>query len=112
MHNLNNLNKYVRLKGELKLLGKLPTGEKVYEGMVEFYISELKQWSKAKKSTFFPKKWSESKIRAVIQEASMNIIYRDRNRYIGKTKNGIQIEFRLNLDTREIETAFITFEKI
>ena len=111
MHNLNNLNKYVRLKGELKLLGKLPTGEKVYEGMVEFYISELKQWSKAKKSTFFPKAWSENKIRTVIQEASMNIVYRDRNRYIGKTKNGIQIEFRLNLNTKEIETAFITFEK-
>ncbi len=111
MHNLNNLNKYVRLKGKLMLLGKLPTGEKVYEGMVEFYISELKQWSKAKKSTFFPKKWSKNKIRAVVQEASMNIIFKKGNKYVGKTKNGIQIEFRLNLDTREIETAFITFEK-
>ncbi|GEM_PF-6817136 len=112
MHNLNYLNKYVRLNGELKLLGKLPTGEKVYKGMVEFYISELKQWSKSKESTFFPKKWSKNKIQSVIKEASMNIILRDGNRYIGITKNGIQIEFRLNLDTREIETAFITFEKI
>ncbi len=112
MHNLNNLNRYVRLQGELKLLGKLPTGEKVYEGMVGFYISELKQWSTIKKSTFFPKKWSENKIKAVIEEASMNIILKKWNKYVRITKNGIQIEFRLNLDTREIETAFITLEKI
>lgn len=87
---MHNLNKYVRLKGELELLGKLPTGEKVYKGKVEFFISENKAW-KAKKlaSTFFPKQWSERKIQAVIQEASMNIIYRGGNRYIGKTKNGI-----------------------
>ena len=112
MHNLNNLNRYVRLKGELELAGKLPTGEKVYKGLVEFYVKELKQWSKAKPSTFFPKKWSEEKIKKVIEEASMNIVKKKGNKYIGLSKDKIQIEMWVNEKTKEIETAYITFEKI
>lgn len=112
MHNLNNLNRYVRLVGKLELAGKLPTGEKVYKGLVEFWIKEQKKWSIPKTSTFFPKKWSEEKIRKVIEEASMNIMFKDRNRYIGITNEGIQIEMWINQKTKEIETAYITFEKI
>jgi hypothetical protein len=112
MHNLNNLNRYVRLVGKLELVGKLPSGEKVYKGIVEFWIKEQKKWSIPKTSTFFPKKWSEGKIRKVIEEASMNITFKDRNRYIGITNEGIQIEMWINQKTKEIETAYITFEKI
>ena len=85
-------------------------GEKVFEGLVEFYVKELKTWSKPKLSTFFPKKWSEEKIRKVIEEAAMNIVYKDGNLYKGVTKKGIRIEFRLDLKTREISTAYITFK--
>lgn len=42
----------------------------------------------------------------------MNIIFKDRNRYIGITNKGIQIEMWINQKTKEIETAYITFEKI
>ncbi|MEL1244674.1 EndoU domain-containing protein [Flavobacterium sp. DGU11] len=114
VHNLNNLSRYMRIKGglkELKLAGKLPTGEKVYKGLVEFWVKELKAWKpKDLASTFFPKSWPEEKIRKVIQEASLNIYFRDRNLYRGITKEGIKIEFRVSPQTGEITTAYITFK--
>ena len=109
MHNLNNLNRYVRLVGKLELAGKLPSGEKVYKGLVEFYVKELKAWSKPKISTFFPKKWSQEKIKKVIQEASMNIYHNDGNLYRGITNDGIRIEMRIDEISKEIRTAYITF---
>ena len=111
MHNLNYLNRFVKLVGKLELVGKLPTGEKVYKGVVKFWIKELKQWSKSKSSTFFPKQWSKEKIAKVVEEASMNIIFKQGNRYIGATKKGIKIEMRINQVTKEIETAYIIFQK-
>ncbi|MEE1897969.1 EndoU domain-containing protein [Flavobacterium rakeshii] len=108
MRSLNNLNKYIKLMGELELLGKLPTSEKIYSGKVQYWIKELNQW-KVKKmaSTFFPKKWSEVKIRSVIQEASMNIQVKQGNRFVGMTKQGILIEFRVDAASGEITTAYI-----
>ena len=91
----------------MKEIGRLPTGEKVYSGLVEFWVKELNQWKpKDLPSTFFPKNWSEDKIRKIVEEATTNIYYNDRNLYRGVTKQGIKIEFRVNPVTKEITTSY------
>ncbi|WP_397364017.1 EndoU domain-containing protein [Olleya sp. R77988] len=70
---------------------------------------ELKDWSRFKTSTFFPKQWSKQKIAKVIEEASMNIYFKDGNLYRGITKSGIKIEMRINQANKEINTAYIIF---
>jgi hypothetical protein len=45
-----------------------------------------------------------------VKEASENIIEKEGNRYVGKTKDGIFIEMRVDLKTKEIITAYIIFE--
>jgi hypothetical protein len=111
MHNLNNLNSDVKLIFELKLKGRLPTGEEVYEAFVSFYIKEWKAWKvKRFASTFFPKSWSEEKIEKVVIEAALNIYEKKGTRYRGITSEGIKIEFRVDLETRIIKTAYIIFK--
>lgn len=111
MHNFNNLNKFVRLVGKPILKGKLPSGAKVYECEVEFFVKEINGWKRKDTiSTFFPKSWTKTKIRKVVEEAMQNIHIVDRNRRIGITKDGTEIEFWINLQTREVETAYIIFK--
>jgi hypothetical protein len=109
-HMLSKLNnKLVRI---IENLGTkmLPTGETVRLTKIQYWIEEMGRWKEKKDlHTFFPIKWNVNKIKTVVQEACENIIEKEGNRYVGKTKNGILIEMRIDLITREVKTAYIVF---
>lgn len=110
-HILNKLNnKLVRI---VENLGTkvLPTGETVRLSKIEYWIEEAGKWKpKTDIHTFFPSKWDINKIKKVVEEACKNIIEKEGNRFVGKTKNGILIEMRVDLTTREVKTAYIVFK--
>ena len=53
----------------------------------------------SKKSTFFPDQWSRDKVLKKVNEACNNIIVRQQNGFIGKTTEGIEIQFWFNKDS-------------
>ncbi len=112
-HVLKNLNnKYIRIFENLEIR-KLPTGETVRIAKIQYWIEELGQWmTKDGFHAFWPQSWSADKIKKVIFEAAENIAYKSGNQFVGKTSNGITIEFYVNKATKEIETAFITFKSL
>ncbi|WP_082498288.1 EndoU domain-containing protein [Chryseobacterium sp. Leaf180] len=74
-------------------------------------MEELGEFTiKKDKHTFFPKQWDLEKIKRIVKEASENITFSDGNKFQGMTKNGIEIEFFIDKNTREIQTAYIIFK--
>ncbi|OVE54725.1 EndoU domain-containing protein [Chryseobacterium mucoviscidosis] len=110
-HILNKLNnKLVRIAENLGTK-VLPTGETVHLAKIEYWIKEMGKWDLKKDThTFFPSKWDINKIKKVVQEASENITFKQGNKYRGITKQGIEIEFYISPETREITTAYIYFK--
>ncbi|MCX8533515.1 EndoU domain-containing protein [Chryseobacterium luquanense] len=110
-HILNKLNnKLVRIAENLGTK-VLPTGETVRLAKIEYWIKEMGKWVLKKDThTFFPSKWDINKIKKVVQEASENITFKQGNKYRGITKQGIEIEFYISTETREITTAYIYFK--
>ncbi|WEK69008.1 MAG: EndoU domain-containing protein [Candidatus Chryseobacterium colombiense] len=86
----------------------IPSGETIRIATIKYWIEEKRIWKlKDDIHTFFPSNWNLEKIRHVVNEASGNIIEKQGNRVVGKTKNGIKIEMRIDLETREVLTAYI-----
>jgi len=110
-HILNKLNnKLVRIAENLGTK-VLPTGETVRLAKIEYWIQEMGKWVLKKDThTFFPSKWDINKIKKVVQEASENAKQIMGNKYQGISKEGIEIEFYINENTREIRTAYIIFK--
>ena len=89
---------------------RIPAGETVRITKIEYWVEELQQWVlKKDKHTFFPSGWDIEKVKKVVKEATENIIENNGNRYIGTSKEGIRIEFIIDLKTRELQTAYIVF---
>ena len=101
----------------VKILSKsqktLHTGESVDIVEFQFLIKELGGYAKKKKSTLWPKGWNIEKIKRITKEASGNIIKHKNggNKYVGKSKEGYQIEF---FDNNEgvINNAYLNFEDL
>lgn len=71
-----------------------------------FWIEDTEKWKpKTDIHTFFPSKWDINKIKKVVQEASENITFSDGRKFQGISKEGIEIEFYIDRNTREIKTA-------
>jgi len=86
----------------------LPSGETIRIATIKYWIEEKRIWKlKDDIHTFFPSNWNLEKIRSVVEEASKNITFKQGNKFRGITKNGIQIEFYIDLKTRELSTAYI-----
>ena len=92
---------------------RIPTGETVRITKIEYWVEELNppnKWVyKDTPHTFFPSGWDIEKVKKVVKEATENIIENNGNRYIGTSKEGIRIEFIIDLKTRELQTAYIVF---
>ena len=118
-HVLRNLNNdHIRIIENLDTR-KLPTGDTVRMAKIEFFIKELKHidvdlpenlkgWrTKTDIHTFWPQNWNYQKIEQAVKEATENIIFNERNKFRGLTKDGIEIEFYIDNRTKEIQTAYI-----
>lgn len=111
-HVINNLNnRFVRIVENLGTY-TLKTGETVKKVQLEYWVEELNSWVKKSKNlydehTFFPNSWDSKKIQETVLEASKNIIENKGTKFIGKTKDGIRIEFYIDDITKEITTAYI-----
>jgi hypothetical protein len=102
-------------KSTKEIIGTLPTGEDVYKATIWVYVPELKNstpsggWiKKANESTLFPKSWKMPKIKAVVYEASQNIIKADGNQFTGETADGIRIRIIIN-DPKKLNFANSVF---
>lgn len=113
---LINLGK-VQFKNEEKSLIVLPNGDKIYKGKILFICPELDNsgnGSKVKKgeTTFWPEFWSFEKIVQKIVEAYLcSTIKRNNDKWISKTKDGIEIEGYSDKKTGLIKTAYIVMNK-
>lgn len=86
----------------------LPSGETIRIATIKYWIEEKRIWKlKDDIHTFFPSKWNLEKIKSVVKEATQNAKCISGNKYIGKTKDGIMIEFYIDLKTRDVITAYI-----
>jgi hypothetical protein len=89
---------------------KISTGETVRQVKLDFFVKELNAWKfKNNPSTMWPKNWDIKKVRNIVFEATENIIEHNNRRFVGKTNDGLMIEFYINRSTKEIETAYIIF---
>lgn len=89
---------------------KLPTGETIRQVKLDIFVKELNAWKfKQSPSTMWPKNWSIDKVKHKISEATENIIEYHNRRFVGKTEDGIMIEFYIDILTKEIQTAYIIF---
>ncbi|CAL2094260.1 hypothetical protein T190611E02C_60057 [Tenacibaculum sp. 190524A05c] len=90
---------------------KLSTGETVRKVQLEYFIKETNTWKlKNDPSTMWPKEWDILKVRNVINDATKNIYFNNGdNLFRGITPEGYKIEFRVNRETKEIDTAYIIF---
>ncbi|WP_298309966.1 EndoU domain-containing protein [uncultured Aquimarina sp.] len=104
----NNITRIVENVGTFKL----PTGEVIRKVKIEFWVEETQRWMLKKgASTMWPKSWTIDKIQKTILEASNNVIsYDGINKFKGKTKDGLFIEYFVDKRTKEIETGYIVFE--
>lgn len=87
----------------------IASGQKAIVAKVEAFIDELGAW-KAKtggkgRSTLFPKNWSFTKIKRSTLEASKNIIFKEGNKCVGKSRDGILIEFWIN-DSKQMINSY------
>jgi hypothetical protein len=89
----------------------LHTGEKVEKVEIKFFIKELGDFYKKKTSTLWPKQWSLEKIKRITQEASENVVKKNRNKYIGISKEGYQVEF-FSEEAGVIHNAYLNFDKL
>ena len=112
VHTYKNIDGKILQIKEVKATNKLPTGETVETVEIEFYVKELEKWVKKKDdSTMWPKDWDMEKIKAVTKEASENVIKRDRSKFVGMTKEMIEVEFFSTQDGI-IDNAYINVEKL
>ena len=76
---------------------------------IEVYVPELGGWKvkTSSLSTFFPKNWSDYKIERTIKEAMENIYFKDKNKFRGKAKDGIKIEYYYSKTKKGTNTAYI-----
>ena len=88
----------------------LKTGETVKQCKIVFWVEELGQCVEKGVTTFFPKEWSMEKIQQKILEATEDIVTFRKNKFVGRTKEGILIEFFIDLQTHEIQSAYIVLE--
>ena len=88
----------------------LHTGEVVEKVEIQFFIKELNGFFKKKESTLWPKNWSLDKIKRITQEASENVIFHNNRKYVGKTKEGYQVEF-FSEQKGVIENAYLNFDE-
>ncbi len=110
-HMLRNLNNdFIRIFENITTR-KLPTGETVKIGKIEFWVEELGQWMAKKDThTFWPQGWTYKQVEEVIKSSSENIFFNVGNKFRGVSKDGIEVEFYINEITKEIETAYIYFK--
>ncbi|MGX7417384.1 EndoU domain-containing protein [Carnobacterium gallinarum] len=76
----------------------------LYEAKVE--VNGIPKKSNGGKSTFFPDEWSSQKVIDSINEAYSNKVYIDKNTFLGKLKNGMEIKMFTNPETGQITSAF------
>ena len=88
----------------------MSTGEIVRKVQLDYFVKELNDWRlKKHPTTMWPRSWDIEKVRSVVKEATENVTLNYDNLFQGITKEGYNIEFRVNKLTNEIDTAYLIF---
>ncbi len=102
-------NKLEQLTGNFGTF-KLSTGEIVRKVQLEYFIKETNTWKlKKDPTTMWPRSWDIEKVKNIVKEATENVTDVKGRVFKGLTKDGYKVEFWINKQTKEIDTAYLVF---